>query len=52
MKTVIRVGFKGRNQLPLLMIWREYWYGGEVVGGDVIFNTMNLFRRFKGCRHD
>lgn len=35
----IRFGFKGQNQLPLFMIWREFWHNGEVTYAYVIFNS-------------
>lgn len=35
--TKIRFGFKGKNQIPLFMIWREYWSCGQVVYADVIY---------------
>ena len=34
-----RFGFKGKNQLYLFMVWDEFWLGGEVVHGRVIFNS-------------
>lgn len=33
------IGFRSKRQLPLVMIWKEYWRGGEVVHADVIFST-------------
>ena len=33
----IRYGFAGPNQLPFFMLWREYWYAGEVVYAEVIY---------------
>jgi hypothetical protein len=33
----IRFGFKGKNQLPWFMIWREYWVDGDVVFARVLF---------------
>lgn len=42
--TKLRWGFKGRNQLPLFMVWREVWDGGEVVHADVLFNTQDWIR--------
>lgn len=41
----IRVGFKGKMQLPWLMIWREYIEGGEVVFASVMFNSRNWIGR-------
>lgn len=38
-KVVRRLGFKGKNQLPLFMIWEEVWESGEVVDGRVLFNS-------------
>lgn len=40
-ETVLRFGFRGKNQLPLFMIWREYWENGEVVYAIVVFNSRN-----------
>ncbi|MDR7856038.1 hypothetical protein [Tissierella sp.] len=46
MKTKIRFGFKGKYQLPLFMIWREYQdEDGEVEFAEVIFSTDDLFRK-------
>lgn len=36
-------GFKSKNQLPLFMVWREFWEAGEVVYGDVLFNSQDWF---------
>lgn len=33
----LRIGFKGKNQLPWVLIWREYWRGDEVVFARVLF---------------
>jgi len=33
----ITIGFKGKNQSPLLMIIREDWLNGEVVYADCLF---------------
>jgi len=43
----LRIGFKSKNQLPLLMIWEEYWHAGEIVDGRVLFNTMNLTNKVR-----
>ncbi len=37
--TKIRFGFKGRDQLPLFMVWREYIEDGEVFFAKVLFNS-------------
>lgn len=37
--TKLRIGFRSKNQIPVLMIWREYWCSGEVVGGEVLFSV-------------
>ena len=37
-----RIGFKGKNQLPLFMIWVEYWESMDdntVLDARVIFST-------------
>lgn len=39
-----RWGFKGKKQLPLFMVWREHWHGGEVIHADVLFNTRDWIR--------
>ncbi len=39
-KSKIRFGFKGKNQLPLFMIWREFYDEfGDVEFAKVIFNS-------------
>lgn len=38
--TRVRWGFKSKNQMPLFMVWREYWCDGEVVNARVIFNSI------------
>ena len=42
MRTVRRWGFKSRNQLPLFMVWEEYWHGGEVAHATVLFSTRDM----------
>ena len=44
-QTKIRFGFKGRNQFPLFMIFREYWCRESVVYAKVIFNSMDWIGR-------
>lgn len=39
MTTKTRWGFKSRTQLPLFMVWREYWQDGDVVHVTVLFST-------------
>ena len=34
-----RWGFKSKKQLPLFMIWEEYWGGGEVRHANIVFNS-------------
>lgn len=46
-ETHIRFGFKGRNQLPLFMVWREYLHDGECLYASVIFNSGNLWKRMR-----
>ncbi len=41
MKTKIRFGFRSKRQLPLFMIWKEYWECGEVTFASVLFNSMD-----------
>ena len=38
----LRFGFKGKDQLPLFMIWREWLDMGEVIHADVLFTTFYL----------
>lgn len=38
--TKLRFGFKGKNQLPLFMVWKEWWEDGDVVYAKVLFNSM------------
>lgn len=35
--TKICFGFRGKKQLPLFMIIREYWQKGEVIDATVLF---------------
>mgnify|MGYP003151546402 CR=1 FL=1 len=35
--TRIGIGFKSKTQLPLFMVWREFWDGGDVIYAYVIF---------------
>jgi hypothetical protein len=39
MKTVRRFGFRGKNQMPILMVWDEVWHGGEIVHATVVFDS-------------
>lgn len=32
-----RWGLKSKNQLPLFMVWDEWWYGDEVVYAATVF---------------
>lgn len=34
-----RAGFKGKNQLPLFMIWKEEWHENELVYAWVWFDS-------------
>lgn len=36
------IGFKSKKQLPLIMIWKEWWWDGEVFDAQVIYSTRNL----------
>lgn len=45
--TKIRFGFKGKSQLPLFMVWREYWERGEVTYAEVIFMIREPARWFR-----
>ena len=40
-ETKIKWGFKSSRQLPLFMIWKEYWEQGEVVYGEVLFDSID-----------
>jgi len=35
--TRIRFGFRSKHQSPLFMLWREYWWQGQVVYAKVLF---------------
>jgi hypothetical protein len=37
-KKRIRITFKGKNQLPWIMVIREYWEDGEVVYAEVLWS--------------
>lgn len=39
--TKLRWDFWGDNQLPLFMVWREYWEEGKVIHAYVLFNSMD-----------
>lgn len=43
---VKRWGFKSKTQLPLFMMWTEYWVNGEVEYAQVTFNTYRWWERF------
>lgn len=56
-----RMGFKGKNQLPLFMIWVEYWDSMDdntVRDARVIFSTssykspLDFFKKFILRRKD
>jgi hypothetical protein len=34
---VLRFGFKSKNQLPLFLVWHEFWYNNEIVFASVLF---------------
>ena len=36
-KTKIRISFKGTNQLPCLMIMKEYYKDHKIVHADIIY---------------
>jgi len=38
-KTKRRFGFKSKTQLPLFMVWDEFWENGEIVHATVRFNS-------------
>lgn len=41
--TRVRFGFKGKNQLPLFMVWREFVDDeGRVYHGSVIFCSLDF----------
>jgi hypothetical protein len=42
MRPKVKFGFKSKTQLPLLMVWRE-WYdeNGDVCDACVLFNSMD-----------
>jgi len=37
----LNFGFKGKDQLPLFLVWRTYYEDGDIVCARVIFNSMN-----------
>jgi len=37
MKTKIRIGFKNKNQLPLFMVWKEYYENNEMIFAKTLF---------------
>jgi len=40
--TILRFGFKKkREQLPIFMVWREWWKDGDITSARVLFNSMN-----------
>jgi len=45
--TRIRFGFKSKRQLPLFMVWKEYYTNGKITGGSVLFSTLN-FLKYRG----
>jgi hypothetical protein len=45
--TKICFGFKSKTQLPLFMVWREYWNRGEVVYAKVLFIINEPSRWFR-----
>ena len=36
-KTKTRFGFRSKHQMPIFMVWREFWKDGEMVFAKVIF---------------
>ena len=36
------LGFKSKQQLPLIMLWKEWWWNGEVCDAQVLYSTRNL----------
>lgn len=41
----LRVGFKSRDQLPWLMVWKEEWKDNELVHAWVVFNSLDWIGR-------
>lgn len=45
MMRIVKWGFKSKNQLPLFMVWEEFWgcMNGEmqVIHANVLFNSKN-----------
>ena len=35
----LRIGFASKNQMPLIMIWREYYKRGKVDYAEVLFSA-------------
>jgi hypothetical protein len=36
-KTVIRVSYKSKHQIPMIMVTKEYYENGELVYAEVLF---------------
>lgn len=47
--TKIRFGLRSKNQVPLFMLWREYYIGGEMDFAEVIFSFgyPKMYREFR-----
>lgn len=46
MKTRIRFGFRGKNQIPWFMAWREYVaHDGQVLFADILFQIEHHSQR-------
>jgi len=40
---IYRIGFRGKNQVPLLLVWKE-WFdanSGEIEYASVLFNSLD-----------
>jgi hypothetical protein len=49
MQSKLRCGFRGTMQLPLFMIWREFYLLGDVVYAEPVFTIwgpLSFYRRF------
>jgi len=43
----ICIGFRGQQQTPLVMVWKEYYDNNDIVYAEVIFSIDDIFGLFK-----
>lgn len=47
MKPKVKWGLRNKNQLPLLMVWREYYdHHGDVIDGQCLYSSRHWWRGF------